>query len=119
MIQQRLENIQPYMGEDTQTEWGNLFEILADLSDEDGAPAELEDLGELKVWINDEPNILTSRSEKLLDYEPRERLPPLYSQEKLGLDALAQVKFFTLDSSWTRCAIEFDGKISSLGSSQG
>jgi len=35
-------------------------------------------------------------------------LLPLYSGEELGLDALAQVKFFTPDSSWTWYASEFD-----------
>ena len=57
MIQQRLESIQPCIGEDTQTERGNLFEILADLTDEEGALAEMEDLGALKGWITDEPKI--------------------------------------------------------------
>ena len=35
--------------------------------------------------------------ENLLDEESRAKLPPLYSNEKLGLEALAQVKFFMLD----------------------
>jgi hypothetical protein len=39
----------------------------------------------------------------------RATLPPLYSQEGLGEDALARVKFFTPDSSWTWYATEFDG----------
>ena len=46
------------------------------------------------------------RSEPLLDAESRSRLPALYSQEKLGLDAVAQVKFFTPDSSWVWYASE-------------
>ena len=37
----------------------------------------------------------------MLDEETRARLPPLYSQEGLGLEAVALVKFFTLDSTWT------------------
>ena len=45
----------------------------------------------------------------LLDAESRAKLPPLYSGEKLGLKALAQVKFFTPDSSWSWYASEFDG----------
>jgi hypothetical protein len=36
----------------------------------------------------------------LLTQELRQKLPPLYSNEHLGLDALAQVKFFTPNSSW-------------------
>jgi hypothetical protein len=35
----------------------------------------------------------------LLDAQSRERLPKLYSNEHLGLQALAQVKFFTPDSA--------------------
>ena len=36
--------------------------------------------------------------------------PALYSQEAKGLDALARVKFFTPDSSWSWFASEFDGE---------
>jgi len=46
------------------------------------------------------------RSAPLLDRETRERLPALYSGEQLGLEALAQVKFFTPDSNWTWYASE-------------
>ena len=35
-------------------------------------------------------------------------LPPLYSQDGKGMDAVAQVKFFTPDSSWTWWATEYD-----------
>ncbi|MEP7287457.1 MAG: DUF2958 domain-containing protein [Chloroflexota bacterium] len=42
----------------------------------------------------------------LLDAETRKHLPPLYSQEKLGLNAQAMVKFFTPDSNWTWYASE-------------
>ena len=38
--------------------------------------------------------------ENLLDQESREKLPPLYSGEEKGLDSIALVKFFTLDSLW-------------------
>ena len=34
----------------------------------------------------------------------------LYSGEEKGLEALAQVKFFTPDSNWTWYASEFDGE---------
>lgn len=47
--------------------------------------------------------------DNLLDLEGREKLPPLYSGEELGLMALALVKFFTPDSNWTWYASEFDG----------
>lgn len=46
---------------------------------------------------------------ELLDQKTREALPPLYSGEKLGFDALAQVKFFTPDAQWTWYGSEFDG----------
>lgn len=39
----------------------------------------------------------------------RQTLPPLYSQEPLGDDAMVFVKFFTPDGSWTWFATEFDG----------
>lgn len=45
----------------------------------------------------------------LLTEELRKKLPKLYENEHLGLDAIAQVKFFTPDSSWTWYASEFDG----------
>jgi hypothetical protein len=41
------------------------------------------------------------RGHELLPQEIRDKLPPLYSQDSLGLQALAIVKFFTPDSSWT------------------
>ena len=40
--------------------------------------------------------------------EVRESLPPLYSQDGKGLEALALVKFFSPDSNWTWWATEFD-----------
>lgn len=46
---------------------------------------------------------------QLLTKELRKKLPPLYSGEEKGLEAVALVKFFTPDSSWTWYASEFDG----------
>ena len=45
----------------------------------------------------------------LLTKAIRRKLPPLYVNESKGTEALAIVKFFTLDSSWTWYASEFDG----------
>lgn len=45
----------------------------------------------------------------LLTKAIRRKLPPLYANEEQGTDALAIVKFFTPDSSWTWYASEFDG----------
>jgi hypothetical protein len=47
---------------------------------------------------------------KLLTKAIRRKLPPLYSQEEKGLDAIVWVKFFTPDGAWTWYATEFDGK---------
>ena len=44
-LEQRLTDISPHLGQDTQTEIGWMFEQLADLTDEDGALAEMQDLG--------------------------------------------------------------------------
>ena len=46
---------------------------------------------------------------KLLTQIIRKQLPPLYSQEDKAGEAVAVVKFFTPDSSWTWYATEFDG----------
>jgi hypothetical protein len=115
LIQQHLESIQPYIQKDVQTDRGELFEILADLTDEDGALAEMEDLGDLADWMyetgDEDPQPKTPPTgENLLDQESKEKLPPLYRGEDQGLDALAQVKFFTPDSNWTWYASEFDGE---------
>src|SRR5438045_747844 len=47
-----------------------------------------------------------SPPQPLLDDETRANLPPLYSNEELGLEALVQAKFFTPDSNWTWYASE-------------
>ena len=60
MLEQRREEISPYLSEDTQTSRGRLFELLADLTDEDGAYTELEDLGEAANWLlSIDPNDLS------------------------------------------------------------
>jgi hypothetical protein len=148
VLKARLETITPEMGRDKQSERGRLFEILADLTDEDGAMAEMEDYESLGAWFNDldsdnppeEPpqddfsmdtegseslggwfieneldNCIPSKEpqpvgDHLLDKVSREKLPPLYSGEEKGLEALAQVKFFTPDSNWTWYASEFAGE---------
>ena len=51
----------------------------------------------------------------LLDQASREKLPELYSGEEKGLEALAQVKFFTPDSNWTWYSSEFDGEVIFFG----
>jgi hypothetical protein len=49
-------------------------------------------------------------TQELLDGENRALLPELYANEKLGLEAVAPIKFFTIDSNWTWYPTEFDGK---------
>jgi len=119
LIHQRRDSIASHLGEDVQTEYGQFFEMLADLTDEDGALAEIEDMGDIAVWLlgvspddsGPEPEFESQPTgENLLDKASREKLPPLYSGEEKGLDALAQVKFFTPDSNWTWYASEFDGE---------
>ncbi|MCK4578705.1 MAG: DUF2958 domain-containing protein [Candidatus Marinimicrobia bacterium] len=51
----------------------------------------------------------------LMPDELRRNLPNLYEQEKLGAEAIAYVKYFTPDSSWTWYATEFDGKDTFFG----
>ena len=46
LLKQRLESIEPFFESTTQSERGRLFELLADLTDEDSAHAELQDLGD-------------------------------------------------------------------------
>ena len=45
----------------------------------------------------------------LLPEEIREKLPPLYTNDGIGMQAIAQVKFFTPSSDWTWYATEYDG----------
>lgn len=45
---------------------------------------------------------------KLLTKDNLKQLPPLYSQDGKGMEAIAQVKFFTPDGNWTWYATEYD-----------
>jgi hypothetical protein len=56
---------------------------------------------------------------QLLTPELRAQLPPLYSQEVKGPEAIVHVKFFTPDSNWTWYATEFDGDDTFFGFVQG
>ena len=115
ILRDRLESIGSVPKTDTQSWRGNLFELLADLTDDDGALAEMEDLESLELWhreldVRTPPAEPSPCGEYLLDEDNRAKLPPLRSGEELGLEALAQVKFFTPDSDWTWYASEFDGE---------
>ena len=52
---------------------------------------------------------------QLLTKEIRERLPLLGATDEQGMEAVAQVKFFTPDGGWTWYATEFDGKDTFFG----
>lgn len=52
---------------------------------------------------------------ELLDGESRAILPPIYTNENVGLQAIAPVKFFSPDSHWKWYASEFDGNDSFFG----
>lgn len=56
LLKIRQEEIAPYANQTqtTQTERGKLFEMLADLTDDDGAIAEMDDLGDLWGGLSDE-----------------------------------------------------------------
>jgi hypothetical protein len=46
----------------------------------------------------------------LMNDEIKASLPPLYTHEKVGLEALAPVKYFQPDGQWTWYASEYDGQ---------
>ena len=94
LLEERLANIRPYINQDTQTERGKFFELLADLTDEDGALAEMEDIEPYIDWIlpmeDEEINNNSPTGDNPLDDESWERMTtggdletkqPLNSQE--------------------------------------
>lgn len=116
ILQMRLDQLIVFNHEQKQSQRGALFEMLADLTDEDGALAELEDLDFSIYDMRDEPDVGELHDHpELMNENIRQLLPPLYSQEKIGLNALAKVKYFTPDSNWTWYASEFDGEDSFFG----
>lgn len=52
----------------------------------------------------------THPAHELMPVSVRAKLPKLYANEDIGLEALAHVKYFTPDSNWTWYASEFDGE---------
>jgi hypothetical protein len=50
------------------------------------------------------------RAHLLMTNEIKEQLPALYSNEEIGLDAVAPVKYFSPDSGWTWYASEYSDK---------
>lgn len=110
ILKQRTNDILSEYGNEHQSQVGAMFEWLADLTDEDGAIAEMEDFGWALLYFaegSDEND--NHKPAPLMDEKVRESLPALYSQENLGLQALAKVKYFTPDSDWIWYGSEFDG----------
>lgn len=58
------------------------------------------------VDVRPAPKPMIAPARPLLDEPSRAKLPPLYSNEHLGLEALAQVKFFQPDGGWIWFASE-------------
>jgi hypothetical protein len=52
---------------------------------------------------------------KLLPQSIRRKLPPLNGQDDLGGKAVAQLKLFTPDSSWTWYITQYDGQDTFFG----
>ena len=110
LLNERTVEMTSAYGNETQSQMGAMFELIADITDEDGAIAEMEDLGWAMLAYADEPDGGDiPEAAPLMDENIRQELPVLYSQEELGMKALARVKYFTPDSSWTWYASEFDG----------
>lgn len=51
IIAERKAEIQPHLDKYTQSPRGRLYEFLAEITDEDGAISELEDLGDAADWL--------------------------------------------------------------------
>ena len=54
LLQQRRQWIAPFVTDEPQSERARLFEFLAELTDEDGALAELQDMDDLVGWFCDD-----------------------------------------------------------------
>jgi hypothetical protein len=116
ILQKRLENLPSAADIETQSQQGALFEMLADLTDEDGALAEMEDIEfTFADYFGEQEIVKAPETMPLMNEDIRQSLPELYSQEEKGLDAQAKVKYFTPDSNWTWYATEFDGKDTFFG----
>jgi hypothetical protein len=84
------------VGEDRIEVWGhdNDEHVLIRYDDEE---AQIVDVIRLKT---DEGRPLHP-AHQLMPDDLRERFPPLYHNESIGLDAVAHVKYFTPDTGWT------------------
>jgi hypothetical protein len=60
--------------------------------------------------VNIQPGWDTDERMELLPSELRAILPPLYTNEKQEMEAVAPIKYFTPDSNWSWYPTEFDGQ---------
>ena len=93
ILKQRQESIAPDIGMATQTDRGQFFELLADLTDEDGALAEIEDLDAVSIWLFADVRAEIPRKTELLDAgEPGETATALQrGREGVGSPGAGQV----------------------------
>jgi hypothetical protein len=100
--------------------WAELFDdLLPELaaafrSQDDEEVKRLTILQTCKIERAAKPAKAAAPAVKRLEMKPLpkyvlDRLPPLYSQEEKGVEALVQAKFFTPDGAATWYATEFDG----------
>ena len=116
ILQERYKTLPSPADIETQSRYGEMFELLADLTDEDGALAEMEDIDiSFSDIFGEHEMIKPPDAVPLMDGNIRQSLPELYSQEEQGLNAQAKVKYFTPDSNWTWYATEFDGQDTFFG----
>jgi len=94
----------------------NMGEFLSGIAQGVGIPVESAIcVGETVPVTKGRPQAVSLQGMELLPKEVREKLPALYSQEKLGGKAVVHVKYFTPDGGWTWYGTEFDGEDTLFG----
>jgi hypothetical protein len=103
LLKERASEMLSAYGNETQSQIGAVFELIADIGWALLAYVEEPDGGDIP------------EATPLMDENIRQTLPVLYSQEEQGMKALARVKYFTPDNNWTWYASEFDGEDTFFG----
>jgi hypothetical protein len=99
-----------------EAQMGNMGEFLSAVAQDVGIPSgSAICVGEPATRPARHANSTAAGGMELVPQGVREKLPPLYAQEELGGRAVAHVKYFTPDGSWTWYATEFDGKDTFFG----
>ena len=94
----------------------NMGEFLCGIAQDVGIPVESAIcVGETVPVTKGRPKAVSLQGMELMPKEIREKLPALYSQEKLGGKAVVHVKYFTPDGGWTWYGTEFDGEDTFFG----